>query len=341
MNGLQSKQFIIVTVALVAAAGWALTGAANSAFAQTGDVSAFGGTWNCPGRGTLTLTQAGSGVTGTFTWNGGGSVSGRIVGNTVYVDARESRGVLSTWTMGVSADGTRIDGTWQIPNGPGGAWGCTRAPGSGQQGVGGAGAFGGTWNCPGRGTLTLTQAGSGVTGTFTWNGGGSVSGRIVGNTVYVDARESRGVLSTWTMGVSADGTRIDGTWQIPNGPGGAWGCTRAPGSGQRGPGGCRAVGVTCPGPGGVGLCADPGVLAIMDEWLDRATPPMGPGESLCYDCWGRVLGTARTGAITTGQNPDTGGKTRCEWLYYLAPGLESGNGFGTLASYLGSRGVPR
>jgi hypothetical protein len=79
----------------------------------------------------------------------------------------------------------------------------------------------------------------------------------------------------------------------------------------------------------------------MDEWLTNATPPMKPGESLCYDCWGRVLGTTLTGTITTSQNPDTQGKTRCEWLYYLAPGLESGNNFGTLGSYLRSRGIRR
>ena len=112
-------------------------------------------------------------------------------------------------------------------------------------------------------------------------------------------------------------------------------------SGQQGPGGCQVAGVTCPGPGGQGLCADPNVLAVMDQWLTSATPPMRPGESLCYDCWGRTLGTTLTGTISTSQNPDTQGKTRCEWLYYLAPGLDSGNNFGTLADYLRSRGIPR
>ena len=89
------------------------------------------------------------------------------------------------------------------------------------------------------------------------------------------------------------------------------------------------------------MCADPNVLSVMDQWLASATPPMKPGESLCYDCWGRTLGTTLTGTITANQNPDTQGKTRCEWLYYLAPGLNSGNNYGTLGDYLRSQGIPR
>jgi hypothetical protein len=88
--------------------------------------------------------------------------------------------------------------------------------------------------------------------------------------------------------------------------------------------------------GGGGACADPRVLPIMDEWLRLAIPPQQSGESLYYDEWGRILGTSLTGTIRPAGNPDAP-QGRCAWLLYLAPRLDSMNGYGTMQSYLEGR----
>jgi hypothetical protein len=92
----------------------------------------------------------------------------------------------------------------------------------------------------------------------------------------------------------------------------------------------------CSGGGGGGACADPRVLATMDEWLRSATPPQQPGESLYYDEWGRVLGRSLTATISPAGNPDAP-LGRCAWLLNLMWGLDSMNGYGTLGAYLQSR----
>ena len=92
------------------------------ASAQT---SSFGGSWSCPGRGTLTLTQRGTEVSGSFSWNGGGSVVGRLSTNRLSADWRQvnARGM---WNMTLSLDGSTISGTWNYTGRSGGGnWSCT------------------------------------------------------------------------------------------------------------------------------------------------------------------------------------------------------------------------
>jgi hypothetical protein len=55
----------------------------RSVFTQRGSANpqgAFSGNWSCAGHGTLTLDQQQSTVTATFSWNGGGTVSGASTG---------------------------------------------------------------------------------------------------------------------------------------------------------------------------------------------------------------------------------------------------------------------
>jgi hypothetical protein len=89
------------------------------------------------------------------------------------------------------------------------------------------GPFSGNWSCAGRGTLTINQQQSNVTGTFSWNGGGTVSGTTTGNRIDLNARENSGRTSLWTMNLSADGRTISGTWSWSDGTfGGNWECSR-------------------------------------------------------------------------------------------------------------------
>jgi hypothetical protein len=89
------------------------------------------------------------------------------------------------------------------------------------------------------------------------------------------------------------------------------------------------------GSAAAGGCANARTLAIMDEWLARATPLQQPGESLRYEAWGRVVGRSRSANLSVPGKPDTS-LTRCEWLWQLAPQLVSTN-LGTLKKYLGQR----
>jgi hypothetical protein len=64
------------------------------------------------------------------------------------------------------------------------------------------------------------------------------------------------------------------------------------------------------------LCANPRTLPIMDYYLARAKPLQKAGEDLCFDPWGRIVGTSRTATISTA-GPPTTSLSRCEWLWQI------------------------
>jgi hypothetical protein len=84
--------------------------------------------------------------------------------------------------------------------------------------------------------------------------------------------------------------------------------------------------------GNSGICDDPRILQIMDEWLSQAIPPQEPGQSFRYESWGRLVGQSRSANVTENIPPTTT-LSRCEWLWEMAAGLQSTN-LGTLKEYV-------
>jgi len=63
-----------------------------------------------------------------------------------------------------------------------------------------------------------------------------------------------------------------------------------------------------------GYCMDPRTIQLIDYWLSKARPFSG-WDKAYYDCWGRWVGTSRNGeARGNCHRPETGGKTRCEYV---------------------------
>jgi hypothetical protein len=84
-----------------------------------------------------------------------------------------------------------------------------------------------------------------------------------------------------------------------------------------------------------GICDDPAVLAIIDDWLRTAIPPQKAGESLRYERWGRMVGRSLTATINAPNPPDTH-LSRCNYLWQRADSLRSTN-IGTLREYVENR----
>ena len=183
------------------------------------------------------------------------------------------------------------------------------------------GTFAGTWDST-DGKLTITLDGTEASGVYKTSD--TISGTVRGNVLEGQWRKPSGRSGRFRFDLNAEATSFTGVWFESGKNKGKWNgdCISSGG----GPGGGALGGVA-------GLCADPRVLAFMDEWLSQAIPPQEPGESLYFDKWGRILGRGRKPdvVLTTKQNPDA--HSRCEWLWYLSPTLKSEN-MGTLQSYL-------
>jgi len=205
-------------------------GAGGGAAGGSGGIpgGGFAGTWSCAGRGTLYVWQDGTDITGRFDWSGGGTISGSAYGGNLQAGYRLNDGRTGTWDMNLGAAGARIDGTWAHSTGGGGQWGCTRssAPTPPAPDLPTGRGFTGSWSCPGRGTLTLRVEGSRVAATYDWSGGGTASGTVSGRDLRADWRLDDGRSGTWTVTLSPDGSRFDGSFTVASGGGGDWGCTR-------------------------------------------------------------------------------------------------------------------
>ena len=113
-------------IATYAPAGLTVAGATTAPA-----VGNFAGTWSCPGPwGTLTITQNGATVTGTYTHDSG-RLEGTVSGNTITARWSESPSYAGPRDAGpanatLSADGRSFSGSWAYDGGSGGSWTCSR-----------------------------------------------------------------------------------------------------------------------------------------------------------------------------------------------------------------------
>ena len=223
--------------------------------------------------------------------------------------------------------------------------GSTRAAGSECK------PFEGQWNTN-YAPVTLQRRDNQVTGSYTFQQiACSLNGTLSGNVLegeysqpnYPDPRLQRG---RFKFVMNPDGQSWTGEWWDANGvSGGAWngtcaGNTSDPSS-TRGSSGSDTAG-TGAGNAGVrnagGICDNPQILAIMDQWLFSAKPleNQKPGYNLRYEAWGRLVGTTPSTALSVAGQPDTD-LTRCEWLWQQSGNLHSTN-LGTLREYVQRQG---
>ena len=105
------------------------------------DMANFSGTWQCPGRGVLTIEQDEMLITAHFSgknsgdhWGNtgrkGGSHSGTVRGQTATINGNYGDGTRGDETITLSADGKSFSGTWNWYRGDqklgSGTWGCHR-----------------------------------------------------------------------------------------------------------------------------------------------------------------------------------------------------------------------
>ncbi len=89
--------------------------------------------------------------------------------------------------------------------------------------------------------------------------------------------------------------------------------------------------VSGPSRTGRGVCADPRAIGLIDQWLAAKAS----GETK-WDCWSRWYPVSPGGSLRTctGDKPETGGRTRCEFL--LEHDLGVVPGLGSVQSYVTS-----
>ena len=160
--------------------------------------------------GTIVLQQSGSAVTGVWHTEAGKSepdspLSGRIDGNILYF-TRSLGNLEQKYVLTISTDGNRIDGF-------GDGWGISHANLNMTRVLPHGADLSGAWTFRHvggsfRGTITLRQSGSVVTGAWHTETGKSepdspLSGRVDGNTLYltrsVKAQEPKRVLTACLM----------------------------------------------------------------------------------------------------------------------------------------------
>lgn len=103
-------------------------GRVNCAEFTSSSKSTLTGVWTCSGRGTMTVEQINGNVKGHYSWNGGGTVVGKINNNRVFSAVWTESGRKGSFTMTLSKDGKSISGRWAYISGGsgGGQWGCHR-----------------------------------------------------------------------------------------------------------------------------------------------------------------------------------------------------------------------
>ncbi|RIL06102.1 MAG: hypothetical protein DCC75_11130 [Proteobacteria bacterium] len=101
----------------------------------------FGGDWNCPGRGLMTITQSGGIIDGGIfggeasqDWNAqngmdGSIANGAVEGSTMSARLDHSNGTYSLVLVTLAPNGQSFSGSWTWYNGasvPSGTWSCNR-----------------------------------------------------------------------------------------------------------------------------------------------------------------------------------------------------------------------
>lgn len=89
------------------------------------------------------------------------------------------------------------------------------------------GPFSGTWSCPPYGSIKIDQAGDGITGTYSWGGGGTFQGGVTDRFMRATVNDGKGnpIPYVWEMTLSADGSRLDGKVIENQTASSQWGCS--------------------------------------------------------------------------------------------------------------------
>ena len=159
---------------------------------------------------TMTLTQNGNQVTGTYA-HGEGSLSGSVSGN--HFTGTWSRGSGSgTFDFWMTNNQQRFRGNWDRVN----EW-CGARSGYSNPNPCGVASWYGTWqtkcgasSCD---TMILTQNGTDVSGTYA-GGAGSVSGTVNGTTFT--GTYTRGGSGSFTFYMLSNGSQFQGNWNTTN-----------------------------------------------------------------------------------------------------------------------------
>ncbi len=198
--------------------------------------------------------------------------------------------------------------------------------------LGCATTFAGRWKTR-HGDLTIGVRGNQASGSY--GSGRTVSGLIRGNVLEGTWRHRSGRSGGVRFTHQGNGT-FTGSYGEKDGPmRSSWNgtCLGAVPGAVSSTSGFAGMCAPVSGTGGSGICEDPRVEQLMNDWLSRAVPPQRAGASLRYDCWGRALGSANPGLITANQRPDTDGRTRCEYLRDHSH-LYTSTNVGTMRQYL-------
>ena len=300
---------------------------------------------------TLTGTIRGSVFAGTWKYPNGRWGRFRFVhdGNGKFTGKwGEKDGALtSNWTgsCGKSLPGTRVSSSGTAsppgtspptrPGSPGASPagpGLTPSVGSGGSAAGCATTFAGRWKTN-FGELTISVRGNEAAGSY--GSGRTVTGLINGNVLEGTWRYRSGRWGGLRFTHSGNGT-FTGNYGEKDAPmHSSWNGTCLGGwpGAVSSAGGFAGMCAAVSGTGGSGICQDPRVEQLMNDWLSRAIPPRKPGATLRYDCWGRALGSANPGLITANQRPDTDGRTRCEYLRDHSH-LYTSTNLGTMRQYI-------
>ena len=184
-------------------------------------------TWGPLSSGPMTLTQTGTSLTGTLP--NGGSLSGTVTVTSITII------FTGTWisisgagTITFTSDGVTITGTWTRSTGSGDPAGSpatsssgtvtgTKSTGGGG-GVNVSGTYICTWGPMSSGPVTITQNGTGLTGTLP--NGGSLSGTVtVINITIIFTGTWISISGNGSITFTSDGVTITGTWTRSGGTG--------------------------------------------------------------------------------------------------------------------------
>lgn len=172
------------------------------------------GSWEAS-LGDFTLRQEGELLTGLFDWDGGGRITGRRDGDQLRGEWYGRDGISpGRWHARLGEQGRALEGTWIGSGGSVQFWTAQRLGGSAEAGIHQGpsateqrleSAFSGQWRSR-FGNFRLAEALQIVAGRYEWDGGGTLTGTVVGDTAS----------GKW---LSMDGSK-SGTWSLQSLPGG-------------------------------------------------------------------------------------------------------------------------
>ncbi|MBN1944384.1 MAG: hypothetical protein JW797_01855 [Bradymonadales bacterium] len=187
--------------------GWAQEAAVESEQPQQ-EVADFSGRWSTT-YGVLELTQQGDSARGTYSYGGGSSIEGRVNGNRLQFRYREPIATGEGW-FEMATDGQSFAGQWREDGASSWyAWTGTRftPPIPTDAATGMSGLFDTTY-----GRLRLFRSGEEVVGSYSFQGGSSIEGRMEGNRLVFRYTEPTAAGEGW-FEMAPDGSMFEGAWR--------------------------------------------------------------------------------------------------------------------------------